>query len=40
MFKSEQEEYNREGVPWKDIAFRDNTGPFLDPDPKGFFFLC
>lgn len=30
MFKSEQEEYQREGVPWKDIAFRDNGGNVIN----------
>jgi len=26
MFKSEQEEYKKEGVPWKEINFKDNQG--------------
>lgn len=29
MFKSEQQEYTREGVPWKDVSFRDNAGSSL-----------
>lgn len=26
MFKAEQDEYKKEGVPWKDIPFQDNAG--------------
>jgi myosin-9 len=29
LFKQEQNEYNKEGVPWHNIAFTDNTGIFF-----------
>jgi myosin heavy subunit len=25
MFKSEQDEYKKEGIPWKDVPYADNT---------------
>lgn len=31
MFKAEQEEYIKEGIPWKNITFADNRGKRTSP---------
>lgn len=38
MFKAEQEEYTKDGVPWQEIKFKDNQGKKMGDKPEKFLF--